>query len=133
MSVYALDFGTTDSGIPTHLYRLKNSSGMEVDVTDVGASLVAVRIPTKDGALVDVTLGFDEATRYEQLVLEGQDYAFGLLAIAQRGIVYQYLRHASTRLNWKQRSPIVLQQTKAVDVVVLHRSGSTRAWAPSNH
>lgn len=65
MSVYALDFGTTDSGIPTHLYRLKNSSGMEVDVTDVGASLVAVRIPTKDGALVDVTLGFDEATRYE--------------------------------------------------------------------
>ena len=72
MSVYALDFGTTDSGIPTHLYRLKNSSGMEVDVTDVGASLVAVRVPAKDGSLVDVTLGYDESTRYEH-----SEWAFG--------------------------------------------------------
>lgn len=65
MSVYALDFGTTSTGIPTHLYRLKNARGMEVDITDIGASVVAVRIPRKDGTLVDVALGFDESIRYE--------------------------------------------------------------------
>lgn len=65
MSVYALDFGTTRTGQPTHLYRLKNSNGMEVDVTDLGASIVAVRVPTADGKLVDVALGFDEVERYE--------------------------------------------------------------------
>lgn len=65
MSVYALDFGTTRKGLPTHLYRLTNANGMEVDITDVGASIVAVRIPTKTGELVDVALGFDEAVHYE--------------------------------------------------------------------
>lgn len=65
MSVYALDFGTTHTGIPTHLYRMKNENGMEVDVTDLGASVVSVRIPTKDGSLVDVALGYDEVDRYE--------------------------------------------------------------------
>lgn len=65
MSVYALDFGTTSTGMPTHLFRLKNSAGMEVDVTDVGASIVAVRVPAPDGSLVDVTLGYDESAQYE--------------------------------------------------------------------
>ena len=65
MSVHALDFGTTHVGQPTHLYRLKNAQGMEVDVTDVGASIVSVRVPTYNGKLVDVALGFDEPDRYE--------------------------------------------------------------------
>lgn len=65
MSVYALDFGTTRTGIPTHLYRLKNACGMEVDVTDIGASIVAVRVPASDGSLVDVALGFEESAQYE--------------------------------------------------------------------
>ena len=65
MSVYALDFGTTSTGMPTHLYRLKNASGMEVDITDIGATVVAVRLPREDGTLLDVALGYDEANRYE--------------------------------------------------------------------
>lgn len=65
MSVSALDFGTTRKGQPIHLYRMRNTHGMEVDVCDVGASIVAVRVPTDDGRLVDVALGFDEAHRYE--------------------------------------------------------------------
>lgn len=65
MSVTALDFGTTRTGQPTHLYRLKNARGMEVDITDVGASIVAVRVPTAAGDVVDVALGFDEAAGYE--------------------------------------------------------------------
>ncbi|MBR3316244.1 MAG: galactose mutarotase [Atopobiaceae bacterium] len=65
MSVHALDFGTTRTGQPVHLYRLKNASGMEVDVTDLGASIVAARVPNSNGELVDVALGFDEPERYE--------------------------------------------------------------------
>ena len=65
MSVYALDFGTTSTGMPTHLYRLKNAAGMEVDITDIGASIVAVRLPREDGTLLDVALGYDEPGRYE--------------------------------------------------------------------
>lgn len=72
MSVYALDFGTTSTGMPTHLYRLKNAAGMEVDITDIGASIVAVRVPQANGALVDVALGFDESDRYEH-----NDFALG--------------------------------------------------------
>ena len=65
MSVHALDFGTTRTGQPTHLYRLKNATGMEVDVSDLGASIVSVRVPDEDGELVDVALGFDDPARYE--------------------------------------------------------------------
>ena len=68
MSVYALDFGTTRKGLPTHLFRLKNENGMEVDVTDLGASVAAVRVPSKSGELVDVALGFDDVSRYENNV-----------------------------------------------------------------
>lgn len=72
MSVYALDFGTTRTGQPTHLYRMKNDNGMEVDVTDLGACIVAVRVPAKTGEVVDVTLGFDEVEQYER-----NEFAFG--------------------------------------------------------
>lgn len=72
MAVYALDFGTTRTGQPTHLYRLKNANGMEVDITDVGASIVSVRVPNKEGKLIDVTLGYDEVSRYEN-----NEFAFG--------------------------------------------------------
>ncbi len=65
MSVHALDFGPTHTGQPSHLYRMRNANGMEVDVTDLGASIVSVRVPNRDGELVDVALGFDEVDGYE--------------------------------------------------------------------
>ena len=65
MSVSALDFGTTRQGQPTHLFRMTNASGMQVDVTDLGASIVSVRVPDAQGRLVDVALGYDDVARYE--------------------------------------------------------------------
>ncbi len=65
MSVHALDFGPTRTGMPAHLYRMRNANGMVVDVTDLGASIVSVRVPNRDGEFVDVALGFDEVDRYE--------------------------------------------------------------------
>ncbi len=59
------DFGTTKDGVATHLYTLDNGN-MQVDLTDFGAAIVAIRVPDRDGKTVDVTLGHDNVTGYEE-------------------------------------------------------------------
>ena len=44
---------------------LTNERGMEVEVTNLGATVTAVRVPDRDGAMADVTLGFDDLDRYD--------------------------------------------------------------------
>lgn len=46
------------------LYTLKSSAGMEVDILNHGAKIVAIRVPDKDGQLVDVVLGHDSLDDY---------------------------------------------------------------------
>jgi aldose 1-epimerase len=43
----------------THLYLLKNKTGMQAAVTNYGAYLVSVLVPDKTGKLTSVALGFD--------------------------------------------------------------------------
>ena len=38
---------------------------MGVEVTDYGATLVAVTVPDKNGRIEDVVLGYDDVTDYE--------------------------------------------------------------------
>lgn len=57
-------FGTTHSGKAATLYTMRNNAGFELSVTDFGATLVSLRVP-KDGALVDVVLGYDDVSGYE--------------------------------------------------------------------
>ena len=64
-------FGTTKAGEAATAWTLKNSSGMEIVVTDFGATLVSVRLPDRDGKVADVILGFDDVTGYEG---EGNQY-----------------------------------------------------------
>ncbi len=47
------------------LYTLKNSSGMEITVTNYGARLVSVKVPGKDKKIRDVVLGYDNVQGYE--------------------------------------------------------------------
>jgi aldose 1-epimerase len=57
-------FGTAKNGQPATLWTLR--AGMvEVDVTDHGATLVAVRMPDRSGLVGDVCLGFDDVTGYQ--------------------------------------------------------------------
>lgn len=42
------------------LYTMKNSRGMEVDVSSFGAAIVAVRVPDREGRCADVVLGYDD-------------------------------------------------------------------------
>lgn len=60
------EFGTTKSGEQAHLYELKNSGKMSVAVTDYGAAIVSVFVPDRDGREVDVVLGYEDVSGYEQ-------------------------------------------------------------------
>ena len=64
LAVTSRDFGVDRSGRPATLWTLRNGR-MEVDVTDHGATLVAVRVPDRAGFLGDVVLGFDDVAGYE--------------------------------------------------------------------
>lgn len=53
-------------GKNTHLFILKNRSGMQVAFTDYGARIVSVLVPDKQGNLRDVVLGFNSLQDYLQ-------------------------------------------------------------------
>ena len=57
-------FGTLEDGRPARLFTLA-ADGISVTVCDYGATLVAVRVPDRDGSLGDVVLGFDDVGGYE--------------------------------------------------------------------
>lgn len=46
------------------LYTLKNSSGMEVCITNFGGRIVSIMVPDKNGAMKDIVLGFDNIDDY---------------------------------------------------------------------
>ena len=64
MSITKRNFGTDQRGREVTLYTLENANGMKAEVTDLGAILVNLYVPDKDGRLEDVVLGFDSAAGY---------------------------------------------------------------------
>ena len=58
-------FGMTSKGEEARLFTIQNDKGMEIKVSDYGATLVQVRVPDKEGRLLDVVLGYDEVQGYE--------------------------------------------------------------------
>jgi aldose 1-epimerase len=58
-------FGKTASGDQIDLYSLTNKKGMEVSVTNFGATVVTLRVPDRSGKAADVVLGFDNLEGYE--------------------------------------------------------------------
>ena len=58
-------FGTAPDGGEARVWHLANGrTGMEAEVTDLGACVVALRVPAASGELVDVVLGYDDAAGY---------------------------------------------------------------------
>lgn len=68
-------FDATIDGKQVKLFTLKNSKGMEVQLTNFGASIVALKVPDKKGVAEDVVLGYDSAQGY----VNGKSY-FGCVA-----------------------------------------------------
>ena len=58
-------FGKTKDGQQVHLYTLKNKNGMTAKISTLGATLVELHVPDKNGKLADVVLGFDDASGYQ--------------------------------------------------------------------
>src|SRR5260370_38903768 len=58
-------FGKTGSGEQIDLYSLANKKGMEVSITNFGATVVTLRVPDRSGKAADVVLGFDNLEGYE--------------------------------------------------------------------
>src|SRR6266702_1960348 len=58
-------FGTTADGKTADLYTLKNKNGMQVSITNFGATVVSIIAPDKAGKMADVALGYDDLAGYE--------------------------------------------------------------------
>ncbi|MCC2599169.1 aldose epimerase family protein [Sphingobacterium sp. FBM7-1] len=70
MVIYSLpryqDFEHKIDGKKTHLFILRNRTGMQVAFTDYGARIVSILVPDKAGNLRDVLLGFNSIHDYLQ-------------------------------------------------------------------
>ena len=66
MAVETKVFGKGPKGQEIMLYSIKNSKGMQVDLTNLGAIIVNLLVPDKNGQIADVVLGYDKAEDYFQ-------------------------------------------------------------------
>ena len=58
------EFQTEFRGSQTDLFKLTNSNGMEVYVTNFGARIVAIMVPDKDGNMQDAVVGLPNIKEY---------------------------------------------------------------------
>ena len=59
------DFGVTEDGQKAKIYLLENKNGMQISVSDYGATIVQVIVPDRNGEKVDVVLGYSDVMGYE--------------------------------------------------------------------
>ena len=57
-------WGTSPCGKEIFLYTLKNASGAYVQLCSVGAGIVSIVVPDKQGKLSDVVIGYKKAEDY---------------------------------------------------------------------
>jgi aldose 1-epimerase len=57
-------FGLILNGVDVNSYELNNESGMQLTVINFGATITSLKIPLKNGDIVDVVLGFDNLEAY---------------------------------------------------------------------
>ncbi len=57
-------FGLLLNGLAIDSYELHNESGMKLEVINFGATITSLKIPLKNGEMVDVVLGFDNLEGY---------------------------------------------------------------------
>ena len=57
-------WGTSPCGKEIYLYTIENAKGAYVKLSSIGAGIVSVVVPDKDGNLADVVLGYAEPASY---------------------------------------------------------------------
>lgn len=58
-------FGRLSDGSEARLFTLKNASGFQADITDLGGIIVSLHVPDRRGVRADVVLGLDSAPGFE--------------------------------------------------------------------
>ncbi len=53
------------TGENAELYTITNNSGASVDLSTFGATIVGIKVPDRNGKLIDVTHGYNNVTPYE--------------------------------------------------------------------
>lgn len=64
MKIESRIWGKTPDGKEIVLYTITNESGASVSLSSVGAGIVSVNVPDKDGKLADVVIGYDDPMSY---------------------------------------------------------------------
>lgn len=64
MSITKEIWGKSDCGKEIYLYTLTNAKGAYVKLSNIGAAIVSVVVPDKDGKLADVVIGYPDAASY---------------------------------------------------------------------
>ena len=54
------------SGDKAELYTITNKNGASVSLSNFGATIVSIKVPDKNGKLIDVTQGYTNVTPYEE-------------------------------------------------------------------
>ena len=63
MNTIKSDFGAIN-GDKVELFTLKNNNGIEVKITNYGATITSIVVPNKEGKLENITCGFDSLDGY---------------------------------------------------------------------
>src|SRR5436190_2806621 len=63
MKINREPFGNTDGQI-VELFSLRNDHGMEVQITNYGGIITAIKVPNQQGQVADVVLGLDTLDDY---------------------------------------------------------------------
>jgi len=58
-------FGKTSDGKEIDIYLLKNSNGVEIEITNYGGIVVSLKVPDRRDKMADVVLGYDDLASYE--------------------------------------------------------------------
>ncbi len=64
MDIKQILWATTEDGKEICKYTLTNGSGASVELASIGAAIVSIRVPDRDGNLADVVLGYPDALSY---------------------------------------------------------------------
>lgn len=86
-------FADTLNGKAVKLFTLRNKSGMAVEITNYGATLVSIHVPDKEGQVENVLLGYDDIKGY----YTGKSY-FGCVV----GRYANRIAHATFKLDGKE-------------------------------
>ncbi len=84
-------FGITTSGEVVYSYNLKNRNGVEVKIINYGATITSLKIPLKNGKIIDVVLGFDTLEEYIKSFEIGGSPYFGATVGRYSGRINQGL------------------------------------------